>query len=84
MFRRIRYARALKSREGLCLIRLTRWIKNNNDEGYEGDDRHSVTNENPAQEWADIEEMRARKQTPATRKSIGYLCRKKLTWLAIK
>ena len=59
-------------------------LKNNNDEGYDGDDKHFVTNDNPAQEWADIEEVRARKKTPATRKSIGHLCRTKLIWLAIK
>ena len=60
-------------------MRLIRWIKNNNDEDYDGDDKHSVTNENPAQERADIEEVRAQKKTPATRKSIGRSCSTELT-----
>ena len=51
---------------------------------YDGDDTHSVTNDNPAQERADIEEVRARKKTQATRKSIGHLLSKKPTWLTIK
>ena len=51
--RRLRYTRTLKSRKGLWLISLIRWTKNNND--YNGDDKHSVTDDNPAQERADIE-----------------------------
>ena len=89
--RRLRYTRALRSRKGLWLIRLIRWTKNNNDKDYDGDDKHSVTNDNPAQERADIEEeradieeVRALKKTQATTKSIGHLCSKKLTWLAVK
>ena len=82
--RRLRYTRALRSRKGLWLIRLIRWTKNNNDTDYDGDDKHSVTNDNPAQERADIEELRALKKTQATRKSIGHLRSKKLTWLTIK
>ena len=58
--------------------------KNNSDKDYDGDDKHSVTNDNPAQEQADIEEVRALKKTQATRKSIGHLRSKKLTWLTIK
>ena len=58
--------------------------KNNNDEDYDGDDKHSVTNDNPAQERADIEELRALKKTQATRKSIGHLCSTKLNWLSNK
>ena len=82
--RRLRYTCALRSRKGLWLIRLIRWTKNNNDKDYDGDDKHSVTNDNPAQEQADIEEVRALKKTQATRKSIGHLRSKKLTWLTIK
>ena len=82
--RRLRYTRALRSRKGLWLIRLIRWTKNNNDKDYDGDDKHSVTNDNPAQEQADIEEVRALKKTQATRKSIGHLRSKKLTWLTMK
>ena len=82
--RHLRYTRALRSRKGLWLIRLIRWTKNNNDKDYDGDDKHSVTNDNPAQERSDIEEMRAQKKTQATRKSIGHLRSKKLTWLTMK
>ena len=48
----------LTSRKGLWLIRLIRWIKNNSDEYYDGDDKHSVINDNLAQERADREEVR--------------------------
>ena len=83
--RRLRYTRALRSRKGLRLIRLDKMDKkNNSDKDYDGDDKHSVTNDNPAQERSDIEEMRAQKKTQATRKSIGHLRSKKLTCLAIK
>ena len=82
--RRLRYTCALRSRKGLWLIRLIRWTKNNNDKDYDGDDKHSVTNDNPAQERADIKELRALKKTQATRKSIGHLCSKKLTCLTVK
>ena len=97
--RRLRYTRALRSRKGLWLIRLDKMDKkNNSDKDYDGDDKHSVTNDNPAQERADIEEeradieeeradieeVRALKKTQATTKSIGHLCSKKLTWLAVK
>ena len=83
--RRLRYTRALRSRKGLWLIRLDKNDKkNNSDKDYDGDDKHSVTNDNPAQERSDIEEMRAQKKTQATRKSIGHLRSKKLTCLAIK
>ena len=83
--RRLRYTRALRSRKGLWLIRLDKMDKkNNSDKDYDGDDKHSVTNDNPAQERSDIEEMRAQKKTQATRKSIGHLRSKKLTCLAIK
>ena len=83
--RRLRYIRALRSRKGLWLIRLDKMDKkNNSDKDYDGDDKHSVTNDNPAQEQADIEEVRALKKTQATRKSIGHLRSKKLTWLTIK
>ena len=83
--RRLRYTRALRSRKGLWLIRLVKMDKkNNSDKDYDGDDKHSVTNDNPAQERSDIEEMRAQKKTQATRKSIGHLRSKKLTCLAIK
>ena len=76
--RRLRYTRALRSRKGLWLIRLDKMDKkNNSDKDYDGDDKHSVTNDNPAQERADIEEVRARKKTQATRKSIGHLRRRK-------
>ena len=51
--------------------------KNNNDEDYDGDDKRSVTNDNPALERTDNEEVRARKKTQATRKSIGHLCSRK-------
>ena len=71
--RRLRYTRALRSRKGLWLIRLIRWTKNNNDKDYDSDDKHSVPNDNPAQKRADIEEVRTRKKTQATRKSIGHL-----------
>ena len=87
--RRLRYTRALRSRKGLWLIRLDKMDKKDKD--YDGDDKHSVTNDNPAQERADIEEeradieeVRALKKTQATTKSIGHLCSKKLTWLAVK
>ena len=80
--RRLRYTRALRSRKGLWLIRLDKMDKKDKD--YDGDDKHSVTNDNPAQERSDIEEMRAQKKTQATRKSIGHLRSKKLTCLAIK
>ena len=83
--RRLRYTRALRSRKGLWLIRLDKMDKkNNSDKDYDGDDKHSVTNDNPAQERSDIEEMRAQKKTQATRKSIGHLRSKRLTCLAIK
>ena len=90
--RRLRYTRALRSRKGLWLIRLDKMDKkNNSDKDNDGDDKHSVTNDNPAQERADIEEeradieeVRALKKTQATTKSIGHLCSKKLTWLAVK
>ena len=83
--RRLRYTRALRSRKGLWLIRLDKMDKkNNSDKDYDGDDKHSVINDNPAQERSDIEEMRAQKKTQATRKSIGHLRSKKLTCLAIK
>ena len=83
--RRLRYTRALRSRKGLWLIRLDKMDKkNNSDKDYDGDDKHSVTNDNPAQERSDIEEMRAQKKTQATRKSIGHLRSKKLTCLDIK
>ena len=76
--RRLRYTRALRSRKGLWLIRLDKMDKkNNSDKDYDGDDKHSVTNDNPAQERSDIEEMRAQKKTQATRKSIGHLRSKK-------
>ena len=77
-------ARALKSRKRLWLIRLVGWIKNNNDEDYDGDDKRSVTNDNPALERTENEGVRAQKKTQATRKSIGHLCSIKLTWLAIR
>ena len=80
--RRLRYTRALRSRKGLWLIRLDKMDKKDKD--YDGDDKHSVTNDNPAQERADIEELRALKKTQATRKSIGHLCSKKLTCLTVK
>ena len=77
--RRLRYTRTLRSRKGLWLIRLDKMDKkNNSDKDYDGDDKHSVTNDNPAQERADIKELRALKKTQATRKSIGHLCSKKL------
>ena len=57
--RRLRYTRALRSRKGLWLISLIRWKKNNNDKDYDGDDKHSVTNDNPAQERANIEKVLA-------------------------
>ena len=76
--RRLRYTRALRSRKGLWLIRLDKMDKkNNSDKDYDGDDKHSVTNDNPAQERADIKELRALKKTQATRKSIGHLYSKK-------
>ena len=83
--RRLRYTRALRSRKGLWLIRLDKMDKkNNSDKDYDGDDKHSVTNDNPAQERADIEEeradieeVRALKKTQATTKSVGHLCSKK-------
>ena len=60
--RRLRYTRALRSRKGLWLIRLDKMDKkNNSDKDYDGDDKHSVTNDNPAQERADIKESRALK-----------------------
>ena len=83
--RRLRYTRALRSRKGLWLIRLDKMDKkNNSDKDYDGDDKHSVTNDNPAQERADIKELRALKKTQVTRKSIGHLCSKKLTCLTVK
>ena len=36
--------------------------KNNNDEDYDGDDKRSVTNDNPALERTDNEEVRAHKK----------------------
>ena len=57
--RRLRYTRALRSRKGLWLIRLDKMDKKDKD--YDGDDKHSVTNDNPAQERADIKESRALK-----------------------
>ena len=50
------------------------WIKNNNDENYDGDDKRPVTNDNPALERTDNEGVRAQKKTQPTRKSIDYLC----------
>ena len=58
--------------------------KKNNDKDCDGDDKHSVTNDNPAQERANIEKVLAWKKTQATRKSIGHLRSKKLTKLTIK
>ena len=49
MVRHLRCVRALTLRKGLQLIRLIRWIKNNDDEDYDGHDDHSVTNDNLAQ-----------------------------------
>ena len=80
----LRRARALKSHKRLWLIRLIGWIKNYNDQDYDGDDKRSVTNGNPALERTDNEEVHAQKKTQATRKSIGHLCSTKLTWLAVK
>ena len=39
------------------------WIKNNNDENYDGDDKRPVTNDNPALERTDNEGVRAQKKT---------------------
>ena len=82
--RRLRYPRALGHVKDYGWLDLIRWTKNNYNKDYDGDDRHSVTNDNPAQERADIVEVRARKKTQATRKSIGHLRSKKLTWLTMK
>ena len=77
-------ARALKSHKRLWLIRLIGWIKNYNDQDYDGDDKRSVTNDNPALERTDNEEVRAQKKIQATRKPIGHLCSTKLTCLVVK
>ena len=92
MVRHLRCARALTLRKGIQLIILIRWIKNNDDEDYDGHDDHSVTNDNLAQSVflnrgrSNVSQMHGiyTQKTQATRKSIGNLCGTKLNWLVIK